>query len=103
LVDALRVELEQTPVAVTRGDFRACDNFDAMHRIGNLRLPTLVISGSRDRLTPPKYGEFLASEIDGARHVIIPKAGHMMALEYPEVFTDHVVSFMAANIDHPGV
>ncbi len=94
LVDVVRRELQQTPVMVTRNDFRACDGFDAMQTIENIRIPTLVISGSEDQLTPPKYGAYLAANIPGARHVIIPSAGHMMALEYPDIFTKHVITFL---------
>lgn len=94
LVDAVRLELLRTPVAVTRGDYKACDRFDILSRVADIHLPALVISGNSDRLTPPKYGDYLTAKITGARHVIIPDAGHMMALEFPGAFVAHVVSFM---------
>lgn len=97
LVDAMRLELQRTPVAVTRGDFDACDKFDILSRVADIRRPALVISGSRDRLTPPKYGGYLAASIPGARHEIIPDAGHMMALEFPDAFIAHVMSFIESN------
>ena len=102
LVNAFRTELLQTPAAVTLGDFQACNNFDIMPFIGDIHIRALVISGSKDRLTPPKYGGFLANHIPGTKHVVIPDAGHMMALEYPEVFTKLVVSFVAPKSIHKG-
>ena len=102
LVNGFRIELLQTPAAVTLGDFQACNGFDIIPFIGDIHLRALILSGSKDRLTPPKYGDFLADNIPGAKHVIIPDAGHMMALEYPEIFIKHVMSFMEPNPIHQG-
>jgi len=75
-------------------DFKACDNFDILKEIGNINLPTLVLSGSKDQLTPIKYGEFLCGQIPGAAHMVIDDAGHMMALEKPDEFVRHVMDFL---------
>jgi pimeloyl-ACP methyl ester carboxylesterase len=65
------------------GDFTACDRFDVMERLEKIKVPTLVISSSADRLTPVKYGRFLTEHIPNARLVVIENAGHMMMLERP--------------------
>jgi pimeloyl-ACP methyl ester carboxylesterase len=74
----------ETPSAVTLGDFLSCDAFDVMTRVGAIRLPTLVIVGEDDQLTPPKYAEFLADNIPGSALVRIPQAGHYVQLEQPD-------------------
>jgi len=61
-------------------DLAACESFDVTSRI---RAPTLVLCGTRDRLTPPKYAEFLAQRIVGARLQWIADAGHMLMVERP--------------------
>ena len=68
---------------VLLGDFVACDHFDVIERLGEIDVPTLVITGSADQLTPPKYARFLAEQIAGARFVTIEDAGHMVMLERP--------------------
>lgn len=82
VVEAERALLE-TPAAVTLGDFLACDRFDVMARLAGIDVPTLVLAGVDDRLTPPKYGAYLARQIPGARLVEIEAAGHFPQLEQP--------------------
>lgn len=62
-------------------DFHACNGFDVMARLGEIRVPTLVVTGDEDRLTPLKYGEYLATNIPGAVLKIIHGAGHLAMLE----------------------
>jgi len=62
-------------------DFHACNGFDVMSRLGEIAVPTLVVSGDEDRLTPLKYGEYLATNIRGAVLKIIHGAGHLAMLE----------------------
>jgi len=69
--------------AVTHGDFSACDAFDVLARLGEIRCPTLVICGTADRLTPQKYAEALRDRIAGARLTAVSGAGHMVQLEAP--------------------
>jgi pimeloyl-ACP methyl ester carboxylesterase len=68
----------------TRTDYRACDAFDVMDRIGNIVVPTLVVVGTDDRMTPPKYAAFLHRSIQGSRLVTIDGSGHVPHLERPD-------------------
>jgi len=38
--------------------------------------PVLIFSGNMDPVTPPKYGEQVASHLPNSRHIIVPEAGH---------------------------
>jgi pimeloyl-ACP methyl ester carboxylesterase len=78
-----RETVRATRPSVTRGDFTACNGFDVMDRLGDIRFPTLVVVGEDDRLTPPKYAEFLVRSIAGAQLARIPRAGHYVSLEQP--------------------
>lgn len=62
-------------------DFHACNGFDVMSRLGEIAVPALVVNGDEDRLTPLKYGEYLATNIPGAVLKIIHGAGHLAMLE----------------------
>ena len=93
--DRYRENMLQTPVAVTRNDFLACDGFDVMANVGDIDVSTLIVSGALDELTPPKYGNYLQNHIRQAAHTIIPDVGHMIALENPAAFIEAVAAFMA--------
>jgi pimeloyl-ACP methyl ester carboxylesterase len=82
---------------VLLGDFLACDRFDVMDRLGEVRLPTLVLCGEEDQLTPLKYSQFLVDHIPGARLVTIPEAGHMVMLEKPQETTDAIAEFSSVT------
>ncbi|PLX44494.1 MAG: hypothetical protein C0609_05410 [Deltaproteobacteria bacterium] len=97
LASVVRV-MEATPPEVTAGDFRACDAFDVSPRLGEIKIPVLVISALEDKLTPPKYGEFLRDNIEGARLVLIPGVGHLLPLEAPRRLNDSIREFLEAAI-----
>lgn len=79
---------------VTTGDFRACDAFNVMDSVGKITLPVLILCGSEDKMTPPKYSEFLAGKIPGATLKIFSGAGHMLPVERPENVADFVRRFI---------
>jgi pimeloyl-ACP methyl ester carboxylesterase len=81
LLEAYVKRLCELPPAVIYDDFLACNAFDRMADIERTTLPTLVICGEADRMTPPKYSRTLAERIPGAQLVLVPGAGHMVMLE----------------------
>lgn len=83
-----------TRPTVLSGDFAACNRFDIMDRVGTIEVPTLVVCGGDDLLTPPKYAHFLAEKIEGARLEIIDGAGHMVMIEKPNEFNRSVMEFL---------
>lgn len=95
LIHRGRTGLLKTPREITFGDYFACDNFDCMELVPQIQCPALVLSGSADRLTPPKYGEYLVRHIPGATHRILQHCGHMMAVEKPGAFVSIVTEFLA--------
>lgn len=76
------------------GDFLACDSFDAMDRVESIRLPTLILCGALDAMTPPKYSKFLAEKIPDSRLQLVKEAGHMLALEQPEAVAGLLKDFL---------
>ena len=89
-----RQRLLKTPPQVLHGDYAACDAFDVMERLGEVRCPTLVIGGTTDMLTPPKYAIYLRDHIPGAELVLVDAAGHMVMLEKPEVVSRAISKFI---------
>lgn len=54
-------------------------------------IPTTVLVGSADRLTPPHHARRLAGAIRGARLVVCPGAGHMLPLERDRLVSDELI------------
>jgi len=88
-------ELLEVPPTVTYGDFEACNHFDRMNEIERISIPTLIICGEDDRLTPVKYSAYMRDRIRNARLVIIPDAGHSVMLEKPEDVNAAIRSFIS--------
>jgi pimeloyl-ACP methyl ester carboxylesterase len=80
---------------VLYGDFLACDRFDLMNDIEKIDLPTLVLCGNEDEMTPVKYSQLLHQRIKGSKLEILPNAGHMAMIESPEAFNEKVREFIA--------
>ncbi len=94
LKEELAAQVMSTRPAVFLADFRACDAFDVRDKVGAIRVPTLIVNGDDDRLTPLKYGEFLATAIPGAVLKIMHGAGHVAMLEKPADVNNVVASFI---------
>jgi pimeloyl-ACP methyl ester carboxylesterase len=95
-------ELLEVPAEVTHADFQACDCFDMMNEIGRIDLPTLIVCGEDDMLTPVKFSQYMKERIRNARIVIIPGAGHSVMLEKPKELNDALRSFLAEfRLPHP--
>jgi pimeloyl-ACP methyl ester carboxylesterase len=83
------------PPDILIGDFRACDAFDVMDRIGSVRVPTLIVCGADDRLTPPKYSRYFRDRIGGSRLAIVEGAGHYVQLERPDETNEAIRAFLS--------
>ncbi|HEU4949358.1 MAG TPA: alpha/beta hydrolase [Candidatus Deferrimicrobiaceae bacterium] len=94
LRDDITKDVISTRPAAFLADFHACNGFDVMDRLGEIRVPTLVVNGDDDRLTPLKYGEYLAANIPGAVLKIIRGAGHLVMLEKPNEVNAVITSFV---------
>lgn len=65
-----------------------------LDRLGEIRVPTLIMVGEEDRGQPPARSRELERAIPGAELVIIPEAGHLSALEQPEVVNEVMHDFL---------
>jgi pimeloyl-ACP methyl ester carboxylesterase len=60
-------------------------------------MPTLVIVGAEDQVTPPRTARELAREIPHTHLVEIAGTGHLSALERPDTVAQHVEAFLARD------
>ncbi len=87
---------ELVGVESTRRDYLACDKFDVMPELGTLRAPTLIVVGSEDQLTPPKYSTYLHDRIAGSALTIIDGAGHIAMAERPAEVNAAIGKFLGS-------
>lgn len=87
-------QMRQTDPDVLHSDFSACNTFDVMGRLGEIRCPALAICGTKDRLTFPKYSAYLRDHIPGAQLALIEGAGHMVMLERPKAVSQAIADFI---------
>lgn len=67
---------------------------DQRDRAGEIRVPTLVLCGDQDHVTPPTLSRELAHLIPGARLELIERAGHLGNIERPDEFNTVVGAFI---------
>jgi pimeloyl-ACP methyl ester carboxylesterase len=67
---------------------------DVTGGLASIDVPTLVVVGTHDALSPPSEMREIAAGIPGARFVEIPEAGHLAPLENPEAVNAAVASFL---------
>jgi pimeloyl-ACP methyl ester carboxylesterase len=89
-----RRQMGTTPADVLYNDFLACDRFDVMDRLGEIAVPTFVLCGTDDRLTPSKYAVYLRDHIAGATLHLVEGAGHMVMLENPQAVVRAMGTFL---------
>jgi len=80
----------------------AMQTMDLRKGIASIAVPTTVLVGSHDKLTPPKLADELARAIPGARLVRLEGFGHMLPLEAPTHVVDAIITCtrMPAVIGH---
>ena len=86
--EGIRRQLLRIPPAVTLAGYRACKAFDISAPLeqAHWTIPTLIVCGEEDQMTPPTYSEFLAEHMAGAQLGLIENAGHMAPVEQPEAW-----------------
>ena len=81
---------------VQLNDLICCDKFNVMAEITRIKLPTLVLCGSEDQMTPVKYSQFLVSRIEGARQVVIEGGTHLVPAEKPAEVNRAIEEFLGS-------
>ena len=64
--------------------------------LGGIRVPTLVLVGEGDELTPPERAAEMARAIPGSREVRVPDSGHLSTLERPDEVTRALLAWLEA-------
>lgn len=90
-LEATRQGLLSTDKATRADAVQMLRSFDLRPGLGDIRVPTVVVAGSHDRLTPLAGNERIADLVPGARLEVLHGMGHMLTFEAPDAVADHIV------------
>ena len=96
-VEATRDHFIDTVEAARTGFLVAMSRMDLRPGHGNIQVPTAIVVGTRDRLTPIGRAKAMAASIPHAELVVIPKAGHMLPIEQPARIVEVIEGLSAAG------
>lgn len=82
------------PVAIAGNLIAMAARTDTSASLSKIRVPTLILVGELDDVTPPQDARFMQSNIADAELQVIPNAGHMSNLENPSAFNHHLMDFL---------
>jgi len=91
-----RLIKQQSPVAIRGAINRMMHRPDSTALLATIKVPTLVIAGEEDTLTPVQEAEKMAAAIKGSKLVTIPAAGHLSNLEQPDAFNHALSAFLVS-------
>lgn len=96
LVAEIKEILRLTPPASGLADWTAANSFNRMSDVANISIPALMIAGTSDSLTPPKYAEYLAAQIPQSELLILEGAGHVLPMERADEVSRAICTFLAS-------
>ncbi|GAB4541398.1 MAG: alpha/beta hydrolase [Anaerolineales bacterium] len=76
------------------GDFLACNEFNVMERLPEIKTSTLILCGAQDKMTPLKYSQYLKDNLPKAQLRVLENAGHLAMLEQPDVVAELLKAFV---------
>jgi YbgC/YbaW family acyl-CoA thioester hydrolase len=92
----VREMIQRMPVAGIVGALAAMkERLDSRPLLTEIKVPTLVIVGAEDALTPPATARAMADAIPGSRFAEVPAAGHLAPLEQPLVASRLLSDFLS--------
>jgi pimeloyl-ACP methyl ester carboxylesterase len=92
-VELVRTMMSECPPETRRDAPRVLVGLDLTRELPNVRIPTLVVGGTADVLTPPFEARRIAGLIPGARLELLRDGGHMLMLERTDELDRLIVDF----------
>src|SRR5215204_4008461 len=95
VAQAQSIALERSPSDLITSVEAIRDRADSRPTLATIDVPTLVVVGEKDELTPPHEAAAIASGIAGSKLVTIPDSGHLPPLERPRAFRSSLRALLA--------
>jgi 3-oxoadipate enol-lactonase len=94
LLERMRERTKMTDPEAARSLISGTLVYDLRARLPEIKVPTLVMVGEEDVLTPPWYSRELANAIPDTQMVVVPQAGHALTIERPTIVNALVLTFL---------
>lgn len=99
LVEKMRnIILSAPPLTVASMLAAIAERKEMCSGLSNIKSPSLIICGKKDKITPVSAAETLQSKLPQSKLEIIDKAGHLANLENPEDFNQKVLDFLNQEV-----
>jgi len=98
MVDDALASAARCPDPARIGASNGLVGYDVRSRLDTLAVPTTVVCGTRDRLTPLSENRRIAASIPGAELVVVPGAGHLVIWEEPEIVASAITERVSSGI-----
>jgi len=82
------------PVAIAGNLIAMAARTDTSAELSKIAVPTLIMVGELDTVTPPQAARYMYDNIADAELQLIPDAGHMSNMENPPIFNSHLMDFL---------
>jgi pimeloyl-ACP methyl ester carboxylesterase len=89
-----RVIARTPPLAISGTLLALAARTDTTPSLAAISVPTLILVGEHDTVTPPAASRAMHERIPGSHLHLIPAAGHMSNLENPGAFNEHLLAFL---------
>ncbi len=97
LVEQLRsVVFSNSKHIIIQGLVALAERSETCSNLNTISIPTLIICGREDEVTPLAQSEFMNATIKGSILHVIDNAGHVSNLEQPHEFNKHLLDFLMA-------
>ncbi|MBK6266057.1 alpha/beta hydrolase [Marivirga sp. S37H4] len=100
LVEQLRrVVFANSKHIIVQGLVALAERSETCSTLNEITIPTLIICGREDEVTPLAQSEFMNKNIKGSILKVIDKAGHVSNLEQPDEFNQHLLDFLTTLVE----
>lgn len=96
--DTIRMAQSHNPLGVKGALIAMLSRTDTTKNLEKIMIPTLVMGGAFDKLTPPTVMREMADKIRDSEYASVPRAGHMAPLENPSFVNDMIRGFIKRRI-----
>ncbi len=97
LSETIKLACKNDPLGVKGAVIAIMSRTDTTETLKDIKVPSMVLCGSFDKLTPPPVMRAMAEKIPNSEIAIIPHAGHMSPMENPSCVNDLILGFLKRN------
>lgn len=90
--------LENSSLGIARSLLALISRTDTTESLAKIKVPTLLLVGKQDQLTPPSAAYLIKEQIPHAEMHVIPHAGHLSNLENPSEFNQKLLAFLKKEV-----